>query len=170
MGLFDDFAVVGETKFSFTCSAGHEVRKFQSKDWDSMMRHYTILGDRIYEGSSEHDRDVSYEHLGEDVIEHTTARHRLVLVRRFDGVVMYTSCEKCAPVLTRSKSRARAHEHFPWVSLSVKIDGGVIVGVESTKASQTREELREELRNSELDVLADDDPLAVRHMAERGRG
>ncbi len=166
MGMHDSFEIVGDTRFPFTCIAGHPVRDFQSKNWGCMLQHFTVFGDRVYERSYRRVEDTRREVVDAGtLVEHVSIRQELVLVRRYDRVTLYTDCLSCTPVLTRSHF---IQEHFPWVELDVRLDDGAICKVTKSPASETRGSVRSKLLLLDhMNVLADDNPAAALHMSQR---
>lgn len=170
MGMFDDFRIIDEDK-RFTCTEGHAISECQTKDFDSNMDTYFVIGEQLHMRLASTLPHTSFKTISNAVFLVYETKLKIV-TRSVPRAKVYTFCRQCLPVCTLSDtsyvfSDSRVNEHYPWVEFAVKISDGKIISVKRTKESQTRNQLRERLARGGSALLADDDPLVVEYLAKK---
>lgn len=168
MGMFDHVVILDEP---LTCPAGHSVGGLQTKSFsEPSMSTYLIDKGRVVRAARSawhddigEDERSAWRIRGDEVIHETL--HRLEPVSPPAAVSVYSHCARCEPVLVRTDRASLwgdiVHEHRLFVEFSLQFSEGEPMRVR--RVTGDREALMDELRQTGLLVLADNDPLAVAH-------
>lgn len=165
MGMFDTVIFLDGP---LHCPAGHPLGELQTKSFpDPSMSTYLVEGGRLARAVrgpwGDGEEASSWRISGGEAVHQT--RYRLEQVVPPPEVLLYAQCAACAPVLVRADA-ARSWgdivaEHRLSVDFRLRFREGEPPEIE--RVTGGRDELMEELRDSGLRVLRDDDPLAMAH-------
>lgn len=165
MGLFDDVTVDDSR---VVCAAGHRLHDLQTKDLECSMLQYRVHQDRLYLTCNHKSTTQTYEADGETLIVTTVSRISATNVTA--TALVYDHCGACSPILT-VQDRAgfgwdMVDEHHPWCEYQMTFEKGRLVAVVPITI-ESRDSLRAKLVEQGRTVLADDNPIAVRHLEIR---
>jgi len=168
MGMFDHVVILEEL---LTCPAGHPLGDLQAKSFsEPSMSTYLIEGGRVvratrgsWRGDDEEEERSAWRIHGDEAVHETL--YRLERVSPPAGVLVYSHCAHCEPVLVRTDRATLwgdiVQEHRLFVEFTLQFAEGQPMRVQ--RVSGDREALMDELRRTGLRVLEDNAPLAVAH-------
>jgi hypothetical protein len=168
--MFDNVVIMDEP---LTCPAGHSVGGLQTKSFsDPSMSTYLIRDGRVFlaarsawhDDKDEDEDERSAWRINGDAVIHETL-YRLEPVSPPAELSVYSHCARCEPVLVRTDRASFwgdiVHEHRLFVEFLLHFSEGEPMRVERVMGDRLA--LMDELRQTGLRVLADNDPLAVAH-------
>lgn len=172
MGMFDHVVVLDEP---LTCPAGHPVAGLQTKSFpDPSMSTYLVQRGRLVradtrwsrgdaDADADEDEREAWRIDGDEAVRET--HYRLEPVTPPGDLRVYSHCEVCEPVLTRTDRVSLwgdvVGEHRLFVEYALTFPEHQPMAAE--RVTGDREALKDELRHNGLRVLEDDEALAVAH-------
>jgi hypothetical protein len=165
MGMFDTVVVLDE---SLRCPYGHRLGGFQTKSFpDPTMETYLFEGARVYlvarSGLAGSNHEAEWRLEGNEAV--FRRRHAVETIVPPREIIFYTSCDECAPVLVRCDHPRMwgdlIEECQLWVEFRARSIWADSEHIERT--SGTRDDLVTELRQDGLQVIRDDELLALAH-------
>jgi hypothetical protein len=161
--MFDNVVVLDEV---LRCPHDHAVDGFQTKSFDEpSMATYLLDGPRVHlvAGAGDENGAAHWQLEGDEAVYRR--RHAVSRVVPPGEIVIYTTCDECAPVLVRSDYPRLwgdlVDERHLWVEFVATFGADQTRHIERT--SGTRDDLMTELRADGLRVMRDDEPLAIAH-------
>ncbi len=169
MGMFDRIRTFDDR---LVCGEGHVLHEWQSKSLECNLDTYDLLESQLFREEGETDSGTrrwdprpTKGPDGKWTRTFVYALTPLVLGHRTIGI--HTSCEDCQPVYFVVHDRVSTGH--PWVEYNLCFaSDGTLVAIEPVQV-QTRAEYRQERIKDGAHVLADDDPLVLRHVARLKR-
>jgi hypothetical protein len=165
MGMFDTILWLDDSA-EVTCTAGHRMRSFQTKDFDvpSMRTYLVHRGQLVLAASLKDDDYAEWRVDGSNAVREQ--RFALAELTGPRSLRAYASCDECPPVLVRTEGGSGwlsdlVAEHRVFVDFTLTWQPGGPVRVRRTSGS--RDDMKADLLARGLCVLGDDEPLAIAH-------
>ena len=154
MGMYDTFVVLDDDPRFLG------LKDFQTKDLECDLSTYVISYGRVFKKAR--DPQTPTVRQNEEGSELVYA-YPLSPLSTTAQIRIYTSNHNVLPVLSfRETSWDMVETHYPWVELDVEIRDGKITEVRIIE-NPNREEVRAKLLARGVEVLDDNDRIAVRH-------
>ena len=168
MGMFDTVVLYPPDRERLRCAAGHPLSECQTKDMgEPAMEHYFVFQGKLYRASPGRSDSTPLVVEGGVVLRTDVPAEPVP----FTGTALiYGHCGDCQPVLSLGQGHGLSwdmvQEHSPSCEWDARFSAGELVALDPVLV-ESRDDLRAALAKRGLDVLADDDRIAKRHLALR---
>ena len=165
MGMFDNLIMLGKSAEFVVCAQGHPQEALQTKSLECLLDDYYVYERILYRTEpTANDRLPRPRQIEEGKLT-LRFESEALRVAHTGGVVAYTHCETCDPIVYESEASfsGRVSDRRVWVEYELEFRDGRLIKVTALSA-KTREETREQMLRDGVAVLPDDDRVARRHL------